>query len=143
MIKQKVLFVCIHNSARSQMAQAFLKREALDRFEVESAGITPGVLNPLVVEVMKQISIDISHNTTQSVSDLIKKGKIYDYVIAVCDEANSDACPNFSSPAKKIHWSFKDPSSFEGTKEEILQKTIEVRMEIEKKVKQWVFSLTL
>ena len=86
MNKKKVLFVCIHNSARSQMAEAFLKQMAGDRLEVESAGLEPGKLNPIVVEAMKEVGIDISQNKTKSVFDFYKQGKKYDYVITVCDE---------------------------------------------------------
>ncbi|MFH0788327.1 MAG: arsenate reductase ArsC, partial [Pseudomonadota bacterium] len=86
MQKDKILFVCVHNSARSQMAEAWLKEIAGDRFEVESAGLEPGTLNPLAVEVMKEIGIDISGNQTKSAFDLFKEGRLYTHVITVCDE---------------------------------------------------------
>ena len=140
MVKQKVLFVCIHNSARSQMAEAFLKHMAGDRFEVESAGLEPGKLNPVAVEAMKEIGIDIANNTTKSVFDFLKQGKRYDYVITVCDESESGICPVFPSQAKKIHWGFDDPSSFTGTWEDILTKTRDVRNKIEARIKDWISS---
>ena len=84
--KRKVLFVCIHNSARSQMAEAFLRKHGGDVFETESAGLEPGTLNPNVVAVMKEIGIDLTGKPTQSVFDLFRKGKKYDAVITVCDK---------------------------------------------------------
>ena len=140
MIKKKVLFVCVHNSARSQMAEAFLKHMAGDRFEVESAGLEPGKLNPVAVEAMKEIGIDIANNTTKSVFDFLKQGKRYDYVITVCDESESGTCPVFPSQAKKIHWGFEDPSSFTGTWEDKLAKTRDVRNKIEARIKDWISS---
>lgn len=108
----KVLFVCIHNSARSQMAEAFLKQVGGDKFEVESAGLEPGTLNPLVVESMKEIGIDISRNKTKSVFAFYKQDKKYDYVITVCDAASGERCPIFPGETKRLHWSFEDPSAF-------------------------------
>lgn len=95
MTKKRVLFVCVHNSARSQMAEAFLNNLGGDRFEAVSAGLEPGTLNPLVVEVMKEAGIDISQNRTKSVFDLFKKGELFSYVITVCDEASAQRCPVF------------------------------------------------
>jgi arsenate reductase len=94
-IKKRVLFLCIHNSARSQMAEAFLKQVAGDRFDVESGGIEPGKLNPLAVEAMRMVGVDISHNPLQSVFELFKSGKRFQYVISVCDEASAERCPIF------------------------------------------------
>jgi arsenate reductase len=133
-LKHKVLFVCIHNSARSQMAEAFLKKYGSEHFEAESAGLEPGKLNPNVVEVMKEAGIDISNNGTQSVFDLFSKGRLFNAVITVCDEASAESCPIFPGHAKRIAWSFTDPSSFTGSKEEIVEKTAQVRDEIEQKV---------
>ena len=141
-MKHKVLFVCIHNSARSQMAEAFLKKHGNDHFEVESAGLEPGKLNPNVVEVMMQKGIDISKNGTQSVFDLFKKGKLYNAVITVCDQASAESCPIFPGMVKRIGWSFTDPSSFTGTHEEVLNRTAEVRDEIEKKVLSFIEEAT-
>ena len=138
MDKKKVLFVCVHNSARSQMAEAFLKQLAGDRFEVESAGLEPGKLNPIVVEVMKEVGIDISQNNTKSAFDFFKQGKQYDYVITVCDESQSGACPVFPGKGERIHWGFDDPSSFQGSREEKLAKTRVVRDQIRQKIKEWL-----
>ena len=139
-MKNKVLFVCAHNSARSQMAEAFLKQMAEDRFEVESAGLEPGKLNPLVVEVMKEMGIDISQNKTKSVFDFYKQGKRYDYVITVCDESQTQKCPVFPGTAatRRIHWSFDDPASFQGTWEEKLEKTRQVRDQIKQTITEWL-----
>ena len=141
MVKQKVLFICVHNSARSQMAEAFLKQMAGDRFEVESAGLEPGKLNPVVVEAMKEIGIDISQNKTKSVFDFFKQGKQYDYVITVCDESQSGACPVFPGKGERLHWGFADPSQFKGSWEDKVKQTREVRNQIEAKIKEWINSL--
>ena len=93
--KKRVLFVCVHNSARSQMAEAFLNTLAGDRFEAMSAGLEPGTLNPLVVEVMKEVGIDISRNQTKSAFDLFKKGELFSYVITVCDAASAESARFF------------------------------------------------
>lgn len=136
--KIKVLFVCIHNSARSQMAEAFLKKYGGDRYAVESAGLEPGKLNPVVVDVMKEVGFDISRNRTKSVFKFYKQGKPYDFVVTVCDESQSERCPLFPGNAKKIHWGFPDPSSFTGSMEEKITKTREVRNQIDAKIKEWV-----
>ncbi len=138
MDKTRVLFVCIHNSARSQMAEAYLKLLAPDRFETESAGLEPGVINPLAVEVMKEAGIDISHNKTKAVFDFIKKGVLFSYVITVCDDAGAERCPVVPGAGKRIHWSFADPSSFSGTHEEKLAKTRAVRDQIKAKIEEWI-----
>ena len=138
MNKESVLFVCVHNSARSQIAEAFLKKYGGDRFEVESAGLEPGKLNLVVVEVMKEIGIDISQNKTKSVFDFYKQGKQYDYVVTVCDESQTGKCPVFPGAGKRLHWGFADPSRFEGTQEDKLKKTREVRDQIEAKIKDWL-----
>jgi len=135
---QKVLFVCVHNSARSQMAEALLKHMAGGRFDVESAGLEPGKLNPLAIEVMKEVGIDISQNKTKSVFDFYKQGKEYDYVITVCDESQSGACPVFPGRGERLHWGFPDPSSFMGTHDERLTKTKEVRNQIKAKIEDWL-----
>ena len=136
--KDRVLFVCIHNSARSQMAEALLKRIAGDRFEVESAGLEPGRLNPLAVEVMKEIGIDISGNQTKSAFDLFKEGSLYTHVVTVCDETSAEQCPFFPGITTQLHWSFADPSGFTGTQEEKLEKTRRVREAIRKKIEAWL-----
>ena len=95
MPKQKVLFICVHNSARSQMAEAFLNLICPDYFETRSAGLEPGVLNPLAVEAMREVGVDISGKNTQSVFDVFKSGQFFPYVITVCDETSAERCPIF------------------------------------------------
>lgn len=136
--KIKVLFVCVHNSARSQMAEAFMNQLASDKFKAESAGLEPGTLNPLVVEAMKEIGIDISNNKTKSVFDFFKQGRLFDFVIAVCDAANGERCPIFPGVTKRMNWSFEDPSSFSGTNEEILSRTRLVRDKIKSEIENFV-----
>jgi arsenate reductase len=140
MIKQKVLFICVHNSARSQMAEAFLKQFAGDKFEVESAGLEPGTLNPLAVEVMKEAGIDISQNKTKSVLDFYRQGREYDYVITVCDESQSARCPVFPGGGRRLHWGFDDPSGFAGSPQEKLEKTRAVRELIKKEIQKFLSS---
>lgn len=136
--KPTVLFVCVHNSARSQMAEEYLRRFAADLFEVESAGLTPGELNPYVVELLQEDGIDISQKETQSVIDLYKSGRTYAYVITVCSREAEENCPVFPGPVRRLSWPFPDPSKFEGTRAEILEKTRQVRDVIKEEVRQFV-----
>ena len=136
-MSKRVLFICIHNSARSQMAEALLRRECGDSVHVESAGLTPGTLNPLAVEVLQEIGIDISNKPTRSVFDVYKSGALFSHVITVCDESSAEKCPIFPGVHKKLHWNFADPSQFQGTREEKLARTREVRNAIEARIKEW------
>jgi len=136
-MKKRVLFICIHNSARSQMAEAFLNEICPEEFEAHSAGLEPGRLNPRVVEVMKEVGIDISGNQTKAVFDLFKSGQMFSYVITVCDETSAERCPIFAGITKRLHWTFADPSSFQGTPAEILAKTRAVRDAIKQKITEW------
>ena len=136
--KRKVLFVCVHNSARSQMAEAFLKKYGEDYFESESAGLEPGKLNPLAVEVMKEVGVDISYHKTKSVFDLWKEGKLFAYVITVCDESSAEQCPLFPGTVKRLHWGFPDPAGFTGSDEENLAKVRKVREQIKQKVLEFI-----
>ena len=138
----KVLFLCTHNSARSQMAEAFLNSMAGDRFEAMSAGTEPRALNPFVVEVMKEVGLDISSNETTDVFALYRAGKIFQYVIAVCDQETAQKCPIFPGVNRRIDWSFPDPSSFEGTDEEKLYQTREVRNMIQATIRQFIDHFT-
>jgi len=134
----KVLFVCIHNSARSQMAEAILENLASDKFEVESAGLEPGKLNSLAINAMADMGIDISRKQTKSVFDLLRSGNNYNYVITVCDESQSERCPIFPGRVLRMHWSFRDPSSLKGTWEEKLLETINIRNEIKLKIENFI-----
>ena len=138
MKKDKVLFVCVHNSARSQMAEAFLNQIADDRFEASSAGLEPGVLNPLAVEVMQEMGIDISGNQTKDVFDLFKKGELYSFVITVCDGANAERCPVFPGIVSRLHWSFDDPAALQGSDEERLEAAREIRDQIRRSVSRFI-----
>jgi arsenate reductase len=133
----KVLFICIHNSARSQMAEAWLNHICGDFFAAQSAGLEPGTLNPLAVEAMGEVGIDISKKETQKVFDVFKSSQLIPYVISVCDQASAERCPVFPGSTKRLHWSFPDPSAFTGTHEEKLIKVREVRDEIRKRIEEW------
>ncbi|MCX8116413.1 MAG: arsenate reductase ArsC [Desulfobacterota bacterium] len=130
MEKIKVLFICAHNSARSQMAEAWANHLCGDWIEADSAGLEPGTLNPLAIEVMREVGIDISHKKPKSVFELVKAGKLYAYVITVCDEASAGRCPVFPGVTKRLHWSFPDPAELTGTEEERLERVRKIRDDI-------------
>ncbi|MEO7931847.1 MAG: arsenate reductase ArsC [Chthoniobacterales bacterium] len=134
---EKILFVCIHNSARSQMAEALLNHYCGTQMRAESAGLEPGVLNPLAVAAMADMGIDISQKQPQGVLELFQAGRYYSHVITVCDETSAERCPIFPGIAQRLHWGFPDPSSFTGTWEERLEKTISVREMIAGKIAEW------
>jgi len=138
MSKTNVLFVCLHNSARSQMAEAFLNSLAGDKFFAESAGLEAGTINPYVVQVMKEVGIDISQNKTDSVFEFFKQGRLYAYVIAVCDAASAERCPIFPGVCNRINWSFPNPAEFKGTDEEILAETRKVRDLIKADIEKFI-----
>jgi len=129
-MRRKVLFVCMHNSARSQMAETLLNALHGDRYEAFSAGIEPTGINPYVLEALAEIGIDISAQRSKSLEEF--RGEEFQYVVTLCDEAK-EACPFF--PGEKIiHKGFPDPSQFEGTRDEILEKVRRVRDGI----KDWI-----
>jgi arsenate reductase len=136
-MKKNVLFVCVHNSARSQMAEAFVNQICPDEFQAYSAGFEPGKLNPVVVEVMREVGIDISRNATKSVLDMFKSSKMFAYVITVCDEASAERCPIFPGVTTRLQWTFPDPSAFRGTHAEVLDQTRKVRDAIKSRISQW------
>ena len=138
MDKKRVLFVCVQNSARSQMAEAYLNYFGSDNMEAESAGLEPGSLNPFAIEVMEEDGINISNNKTKDVFDFFKQGKMYSYVITVCDEKAAERCPIFPGVCNRLHWSFADPSSLEGSYEEKLAGTRIIRDQIKNKIKDWI-----
>ncbi len=133
-MKPRVLAICIHNSARSQMTEEFLRRECGDRIEVTSAGIEPGTLNENVVHLLKEDGIDISGKPTRSVYDLHAQGRQFDYVIAVCDPEAAERCPIFPAERKRLHWPFPDPSRATGSLAEKLAYIRPIRDEIRTKV---------
>lgn len=136
-MKTNVLFVCIHNSARSQMAEAFLRHHCNQRFNAYSAGIEPGKLNPIVVEAMRERGIDISGHGTKSVADMLRSNMAFEYVITVCDEASAERCPVFPGATKRLHWGFPDPSAASGSQADKLDYTRTVRDGIEAHVQAW------
>ena len=133
----RVLFVCIHNSARSQMAEALLNRDGGGLFVAESAGLQPGALNPVVVEVLRERGIEIADKRPRSVEEVLRSGAHYDYVITVCDEASAAVCPDFPGGTERLHWSFPDPSALNGTREERLAGTRPICDQIEQHIARW------
>lgn len=140
MSKTRVLFVCVHNSARSQMAEAFLNTLYGERFEAMSAGLEPGVLNPYVVRAMQEIGIDISGAKTKSVFDLYKAGQLYSYVVTVCDPEAAERCPIFPGVTTRLHWGFPDPSQAQGSDDEKMAQVRAVRDAIRHQIETWVQS---
>ena len=137
MSKQRVLFLCTGNSARSQMAEAFLRKYAGDTFEAHSAGLEPSGLNPLTVKAMDEVGIDVSNQKSKGVETYLGK-LLFQYLITVCDDADKNCPTVWPGVNTRMHWSFEDPAKFEGTEEEKLAKFREVRDLIEKKIREWV-----
>jgi len=131
-----VLFVCVHNSARSQIAEAWTRHLCGSQLDPTSAGVEPGNLNPLALEVMREVSIDISDKRTQSVFELFRSGRLFAYVVTVCDEIAAERCPVFPGVTQRLHWSFADPASFEGSWDEKMARTRIVRDQIRAKVEE-------
>ena len=137
MNKIKVLFLCSGNTARSQMAEAFLRKEAGGRFEVYSAGLEPGEIHSYVIQVMKEIGVDISGQYSKSFEEYMGEFH-FDYIITVCDKFKK-TCPSvFPDAGHILHWSFEDPVSFEGPEEERLNKFREIRDRIHESIKSWL-----
>lgn len=137
-MKKKVLFICVHNSARSQMAQAYLKLLGGDEFEAESAGFEPTAINPFVVQVMKEDGINLSDKKTQDVYDLLKQSRFFGYVITVCERAREAQCPTFPGVAKKFHWDLQNPEDFTGTDKDKLSQIRALRDKIKNLVEQFI-----
>jgi arsenate reductase len=134
----RILCLCVHNSARSQMAEAYFRQLGGDLFEVESAGIEPGALNGYVVRALQEEGMDISGKKTQDVFDLFKAGRTYRYVITVCSKEAAERCPIFPGRVERLHWPFADPSTFRGTDEEIMTQVRGVRDAIREKVREFI-----
>jgi arsenate reductase len=120
------------------MAEAFLQELGGNRFHAESAGLEPGLLNPLVVKVMMEVGIDISAKQTHDVFDFFKEGRRYEYVVTVCNNEAAERCPIFPGVNKTIAWSFADPASFVGSTEEKLTQTREVRDAIRSSIVRFI-----
>ena len=131
--KPRVLFLCTHNSARSQMAEGLLHALVEDRFEVHSAGTEATHVRPQAIKVMSEVGIDISGQESKTLDGYL--GERFDYVITVCDEAN-EACPFFPGAKNRLHWSFEDPSQATGPEDERLKVFRRVRDEIRERIEQ-------
>ncbi|HKP04279.1 MAG TPA: arsenate reductase ArsC [Chthoniobacterales bacterium] len=136
-MKQKILFICVHNSARSQMAEAWLNHLCGEFFTAESAGLEAGTINPLVIEAMQEAKIDLSGKRTQEVFEVWKSGRIFQYVVTVCSEAEAEGCPIFPGITTRLHWPFPDPSKLTGTDAEKLAAIRKIRDEIRSKIEVW------
>ena len=137
MSKPRVLFLCTGNSARSQMAEAFLRKYASDRFEVHSAGLEPNALNPLTVKVMEEAGFDMSGYRSKGIGEYL--GKVhFQYLITVCDDADKNCPTIWPGVNQRMHWSFEDPAKFEGSDEQKLAKFRQVRDLIDVRVKAWL-----
>jgi len=134
----KVLFVCVHNSARSQMAMTFLNEYGKDLFVAESAGLEKGTLNPYVIKSMAELGYDISNNETNEVFEYYKQGRSYSFVIKVCDEMNGQRCPIFPGALHEEYWNLPDPAAFKGSEIEILKQVNDIRDEILKRVQAFI-----
>jgi len=135
MRRPRVLFLCTHNSARSQMAEGFLRAMAGDRFEVQSAGTTATRVHPLATRVMAEVDIDLGSHVSKTLDALLDEP--WDYVITVCDSA-SERCPVFPGRTTRLHWSFDDPSAAEGREEGRLAVFRRVRDQIRASLEAWL-----
>ena len=134
--KLKVLFLCTGNSARSQMAEAFLRKYAGDRYEVFSAGLEPTVVNPFTIQVMEEIGVNMSSHRSKHLDEYV--GKVhFDYLITVCDNAEKK-CPFFPGVGIRLHWPFDDPASASGNDAQKLAKFRQVRDLIDSRVREWL-----
>jgi arsenate reductase (thioredoxin) len=136
MDKPKVLFLCTGNSARSQMAEAFLRHLASDRFEVFSAGLEAKGMHPMTIQVMQEKGISLDHQYSKPLTEYM--GKInFEWLITVCDNADKN-CPFFPGMGTRLHWPFEDPAAAIGAPEERLAKFRQVRDAMEVKIKAWL-----
>ena len=135
MKKLRVLFVCIGNRARSQMAEGFLRHFAGRQFEVYSAGTMPKGLSPITVEVMREVGIDVSAHRSKSVEEFV--GEDFDYVITVCDVARA-ACPRFDRSRRRLHWSVTDPAELEASGVVSIEAFRAARDELRARVEEFV-----
>jgi arsenate reductase len=137
MSKIKVLFLCTGNSARSQMAEAFLRKYGGDQFDAYSAGTDPKSINPYTGRVMKEIGINLSNQYSKHIKEYM--GKVhFGYLITLCDEAEKSCPTTFPGIAQRLQWSFEDPAALEGSDDEKLMKFREVRDKIAERIKSWI-----
>jgi arsenate reductase len=137
MDKTRVLFLCTGNSARSQMAEVFLRYYAGDRFEAHSAGLEPKPINPLTLVVMEEIGFDLSEQRSKGVEVYLGKTH-FEYLITVCDDADKNCPTVWPGVNQRLHWSFEDPAQFVGTEEQKLAKFRQIRDAIRERVKAWL-----
>jgi arsenate reductase len=137
MNKVKILFMCTGNSARSQMAEAILRKYAGEKFDVYSAGLEPKGINPYTRQALQEIGIGLEGHYAKHVREYM--GKInFGYLITVCSDAE-DKCPaTFPGVSHRLHWSFEDPATFVGSDEEKMQQFREVRDQIDQQIKNWL-----
>ncbi len=135
MPRQRVLFLCTHNSARSQMAEGFVRTLAGDHFDVASAGTEATRVHPLAILAMDEVGIDLRGHTSKTLGRFLHEP--WDYVITVCDSAN-ESCPVFPGRTRRLHWSFPDPSRATGTEEERLATFRTVRDAIRAQLQRWL-----
>jgi len=133
----RVLFLCTGNSARSQMAEAFLRKYAGDKFEAHSAGLKPRGVNPFTVKAMQEKGIDISKQTSKGVEAYLGK-TLFQYLITVCDDAEKNCPTAWPGINQRLHWSFEDPAAFESPDDEKLAKFRQIRDQIEERIKAWL-----
>lgn len=133
----RILFLCTGNSARSQMAEAFLNKYAGDHFEAHSAGLKPSGVNPFTIQVLQEVGIDISENRSKGIETYLGK-TLFQYLITVCDYADKNCPTVWTGVNQRLHWSFEDPVAFEGTDAEKLAKFREIRDQIDERIKMWL-----
>lgn len=133
-MKAKVLFICVHNSARSRIAEGFLNTRGGELFDAESAGLEPRTVNPLAAEAMREVGIDISRKPGHAVFDVFTSGRLFAYVVTVCGESDAADCPIFPGPTRHLHWPFPDPSKVQGSLAEKLEQVRKIRDAIAQKI---------
>jgi arsenate reductase len=139
MAKPRVLFLCTGNSARSQMAEAYLRKYAGDRFDVYSAGLEPKGIHPYTLQVMEERGIDLSQHSSKDLGQFL--GKVnFAYLITVCDHA-AERCPIFPGAGIRLHWSFEDPAAYVGAPDEKLVKFRQVRDQIDARIRAWLVTI--
>lgn len=134
MAAKRILVLCTGNSCRSQMAEGFLRQAGGDRWEVHSAGTHPTHVNPLAIDAMAEVGVDISEHRSKSIDEFV--GQPFDYVITVCDRA-AEACPTFPGGGRRLHWPFEDPAEARGTEQQIRASFARIRDQIADRVRRF------
>ncbi len=142
-MKKRVLFICVHNAARSQMAEAFLNDLGKDVFDAYSAGLEPTSVHPLVLEAMKELGYDLSEYRAKSAFQFFKEGRLFNYVITVCRESIESRCPVFPGITHRLHWGFDDPAALSGSYEERLEGTRKIRDAIKSRIEAWIEEMSV